>query len=36
MLELRKIPKDPAELHQFIEDRLPLLFETTDPKKRAH
>lgn len=33
ILELRRLPKNPAELRQFIKDRLPLLFETTDPKQ---
>ena len=34
ILELRKVPKDPQELRQFIKDRLPLLFEgAADPKK---
>ena len=33
ILEIRRLPRDPQELREFIRQRLPLLFETRDPKK---
>jgi hypothetical protein len=32
ILELRRLPKDPAELRQFIKERLPMLFAENKPK----
>ena len=34
ILELRRLPKDPAELREFIKDRLPLLF--AENKAKVH
>ena len=34
LLEIRRLPKDPAELRQFIKDRLPLLF--AENKAKVH
>ena len=33
ILEIRRLPKDPAELRQFIKERLPMLFEERKPPK---
>jgi hypothetical protein len=36
ILEIRRLPKDPAELRQFIKERLPLLFEDPNDPKKVH
>ena len=33
ILELQRLPKDPAELRRFIKERLPLLFSESKPTK---